>query len=228
MRSSITALNGESSHGGPLWTKGALNVCLLNGSPALRSRVAIVAWQWTLYASLRFDFGDGNEPRSCVKGGQRSDVRVTFKGMGDSAYIVTDGLQGGALDPTVSPESVTDESCQTDPGQCDHAILHEFGHVLGFDHAWTAPAGDCKDEMNWAFIYKDAATTYGWSRQQIREMLQPRTSQAYSAGAFDRRSVMNYELPATWFKKGKESKCFLVPLNDLSLRDKLAAYKYYP
>ena len=209
-------------------SKKSLGVCFLDGSQSLRSRVATVARQWTLYTSIGFDFGDWDDPRMCTNDQKELDVRVTFKKQGNWSYVGTDAAKDhDASEPTMSLETVNDEDCKSDPKPCDHAILHEFGHTIGFVHGWMSPLGDCSNEMNWPVVYGDAAASYGWTRAQVDQNLRPQASESQTAGAFDRRSVMNYELPAKWFKKGKDSKCFLTPLSELSLRDKLAAYKYY-
>jgi len=213
------------------WLQGTVvKVCFLDGGLVERRRVARVASEWTLYANIGLDFGDWNDPRRCAKGRDpAAQVRVTFSTSGNWAFVGRDALSAGQDgDATLGLESAGERQCRADAKFCEQAILHEFGHVLGFDHGWTSPQGNCQQEMNWDFIYRDAKTRLSWTKETVDQNLRPRPSSERMSGDFDRRSVMNYELPAEWFKKGKENRCFLSPLGELSLRDKLAAMKFIP
>jgi hypothetical protein len=214
------------------WPKRTLEICFLDGTRELRRYVAGIARQWTLYGAVDFDFGDWNDPRNCNADPFSSDVRVTFNQPGDWAFVGTDRIDLGATlslqSATLSLQSVgSDEFSKIKSGQRDRAILHEFGHALGFEHNWMAPSAECNDEMDWAYVYKSMAQDYGFTRADVDHTLRSPTSREHIVGAFDRRSVMNWELPSAYYKKGKQSKCFAAPMNELSLRDKLAVYKNY-
>jgi hypothetical protein len=211
------------------WSKQSLVVCFLDGSLTRRTYVARVARQWTVYGKIDFDFGSWDNPRSCAAG-VKHDVAVSFEGSGNWAYVgaeataATDGNQ-----PTVVLGSVglaQDDDLRA--GKYNREILHEFGHVLGFDHNLKAPAGgvSCDGEFDWDLVYAEFEQR-GLSREQVDQILRGQPSQKYIIGAFDKNSVMNYDLPASYFLRGLDSPCYATPLNDLSLRDKLAMFKIY-
>lgn len=213
------------------WKPGTVvKVCFMDGGPAEQRRVVRVASDWMLYANIGLDFGDWSDPRRCAKDDDPTDdVRVKFGRTGNWAAVGKDALTHGRDgNATLGLESAGEQQCSANAKLCQQAILHEFGHVLGFEDGWTLPQGNCQHEMNWDFIYQDALTNYGWSKTVVDQNLRPPSSSRQAGGDFDHRSVMNYQLPADWFKNGKESKCYTSPLGELSLRDKLAAMKFLP
>jgi hypothetical protein len=84
-----------------------------------------------------------------------------------------------------------------DETAADVQILHEFGHALGFVHGWHAPLGKCDNEINWNTIFNYfSGPPYFWSFEQTRDSMR-RIPSDLLAGQFDRRSVMNYQLPGS-------------------------------
>ena len=219
---------GGSFVGSAKWPQQSdLKICFLDGSAQLQTYVASIAKQWTLYGNLKFDFGEGDVLRECQKA-DGSVIRITFEQMGNWSYIGTEGLNIPDGSPTMSLESIGGDGCKIHSGKCDQAILHEFGHAIGYDHGWTAPNSGCDAEMDWAYIYKDLHAKSGLDSSEVDRMLRVPASGQQTVGAFDKRSVMNYDLPPEYFKGGVSSKCYAEPLNGLSLRDKLATYVNYP
>jgi len=179
-----------------------------------------VARQWTLYGEIDFDFGDWADPRRCGDG-DSSDVRITFQEQGNWAMVGVDNRE--ARGPAMSLQSLRDATPELmNSGTSDIEILHEFGHILGFVHTWTVTSAACDEELDWDYVYKYLQETSQWTKEQVDFNLRsvPEDSTTNVTGSFDRNSVMNYTLPENFFKKGRESRCFLAPLNELSLKDK--------
>ena len=112
-----------------LWEPGTtLTVRFLDGSPALRGKVAKAASEWLKYANLKFEFDDDKED---------AEVRVTFEGDGSWAYQGRSGLTVPIDQPTVTLGWLGDD---TDKKEVDRAVQHEFGHVIGLQHEHGNPA----------------------------------------------------------------------------------------
>jgi hypothetical protein len=67
---------GGVFHKANSWAKSVLRICFLDGDRAVRSYVASVAQEWTLYANIDFDFGLVTNPRLCAAS-EPNDVRVS-------------------------------------------------------------------------------------------------------------------------------------------------------
>lgn len=213
-----------------IWpSKHAIRMCFMDGQQDLRSHVAFIARQWTLYGAIDFDFGNLADPRMCTGADRNSEVRITFNTDGNWAYLGVKARAVPANQPTLSMNSLKDASVvEIKKSQFySQVILHEFGHVLGFGHNWSGPTAGCDTEMNWPQIYKELAIS-GWSKDMIdAQWRHPNSNAGTVGGAFDKSSIMNYSLPESWYFKGRESRCFLEPKADLSLRDKLAVFTNY-
>lgn len=212
------------------WPKGtrAIHICFLDGPLAARVRVAEAARQWTLYGNIDFDFGDWQNPRICNASEPLGDVRITFRVPGIWSFVGTQNRFNSDPDQPSMSLYELDKPETFDSEQAKVRILHEFGHILGFTHNWSSAPADCETEMDWDHIY---ATLMGppnfWTREQIDQEIRLHGNGADSV-ALDRKSVMNLEFPISFFLKGKESRCWLEPRAELSLRDKLAVYVSYP
>lgn len=221
---------GGVFHAAQQWRKRSLVICFMDGNREQRVYVASVARQWTLYGEIEFDFGSWDEPRLCSPGSAR-DVAVTVGRQGNWAFVGTNGAiaasEGAA---TVSLQTIGQASTEEiRASKFNREVLHQFGHVLGFDHNWKAPAAgiSCVQEFDWDHIYQDLERR-GWSRSTIDVTLRGEPSPKSSiVGAFDKSSVMNFEFPASYFVRGRDSPCYLTPLNELSLRDKVAMFTSY-
>lgn len=64
----------------------AIRMCFMNGPQDLRSRVAGIARQWTLYGAIDFDFGNLSDPRMCTGADRNSEVRITFEADGNWSH----------------------------------------------------------------------------------------------------------------------------------------------
>lgn len=215
-------LSGGLFHLDKKWSKGTVDMCFYNGSRELRSHVARVARQWTLYGNIDFNFGDVSDPRMCIASEDTSDVRITFAMDGNWSYLGTDHAHAAPGRPTLSLHTLRDvPKPMLDTGTHDREILHEFGHVLGFDHPFKAATAKCDAEFDWAYINKYFGGD--WFKHNLESVDATPTV----VGAFDKWSVMNYDLPDKFFIRGRDSRCFMEPLKELSLRDKLAMVAAY-
>lgn len=222
-------LAGGAFHTELKWLTRSVAVCFLDGVPELNAAVATVARKWTLYGNIDFDFGDWANPRRCSSSGETSSVHLSYKGNGNWSYIGTQSRMVPTPMPTINLQSLRDVGASdVVAGKHDREILHEFGHVLGFDHNWAAPGANCSAEMDWEKVYIEFGKMR-WPREMIDfNIRRPMEAHSFDTiGSFDRLSVMSYELPENLFKNGKKSPCFFAPSQNLSLRDKLAVYKYF-
>jgi hypothetical protein len=212
-----------------VWPTGTtLSFCFKGGDSLRRRFVADVANQWTLYGNVRFDFGPRESPRQCDKAESKYMIVSFEEHNGNYAFIGTDMRKVPKSVTVVSLESIgkmSDADINNGKGQSE--ILHEFGHVLGLIHSWSFP--DCEKELNWPIVYEtfSAAPMY-WTHETVDANLKPASGPSISRGVFDKNSIMGYSLPTKFFKKGKESPCFMETPQQLSLQDKLAIFGAYP
>jgi hypothetical protein len=215
------------------WPKHSLAICFMDGSPARRAYVASIGRQWTLYGEIDFDFGKWDEPQECGTDEPR-DVAITLdKNAGNSSFVGTDAAKIPTDRPTMALASigVADEK-EILAGKFNREILREFGHVLGFGQNWQAPASGgrsaCDEEVDWDRVYKDlSGPPQYWSKAAVDRNMRSISLPQGVTGKFDKHSIMNYEYPPEFLRRGRESRCFATPLGELSLRDKLAMFGAY-
>jgi hypothetical protein len=226
-------LSGGLFYTNKKWPKRSITMCFLDGSPARRAYVASVARQWTLYGEIDFDFGPWDDPRECEPDDPR-DVAITFdRSAGNWSFMGTDAAKIPFDRPTLALASIglADEQ-EVIVGRFNREILREFGHALGFGQSWQAPASGgqspCDEEVDWDRVYKDlSGPPQFWSKAAVDRNMKAISSPQAVTGKFDKHSIMNYEYPPEWLRRGRESRCFATPLSELSLRDKLAVFRAY-
>jgi hypothetical protein len=208
------------------WTKMPISVCFLSGNRIVRSYVAAIAQEWTLYGNVDFDFGSLGNPRTCNSQVQ-NDVRVGFDQAGFWAYIgdTANVVPQSSATLNLGFSRVADEEVVN--GQYRGAILHEFGHVIGFDHAIRNPGGHCVDEIDFDRLHS-YAKELGFSEGAIDNIVRTDEPAGLESGVYDNKSVMNYSLPEALFKRGVSSPCYSAKVQELSIRDKLAIFQNYP
>jgi hypothetical protein len=210
------------------WPAGStLRFCFLDGDAEQRQRAASVAREWSLYANLDLDFGLRNLPRDCpTQAADGALLRVTLNGQGNWAYVGIDAQLVSQLQPQVS---ITLRKLQdaADPAQLNRMILHEFGHVLGFIHAFSNPKARCAEQVDWERALRWGVAR-GLSSEATRFLLAAPRPERLAAGDVDPESVMTYVLPAEIFIAGAAADCVHTPGPGLSLGDKLAALEAYP
>jgi hypothetical protein len=208
------------------WRKMPITACFMDGDRVQRSYVARIAQEWTLYGNVDFEFGSLGNPTVCAAG-SHSDVRVSFRQAGFWAFVGTDALSGAEDQPTVNLEfrNLADESVVN--GQFQGEILHEFGHVLGFDHALRNPGGHCREEIDMARLYAFGESV-GLPKAQVDDIFWSNVEPGgLHSGVFDNQSIMNYSLPPAVFKAGISSPCYSPAVQTLSIRDKIAVGENY-
>jgi len=113
-----------------LWPLGhTLKIRFLDGEPALHEKVERAASQWVDYANLKLDFGEHPD----------AELRVSFKMPGSWAYTRTISLSVPNSDPNINFGWLTSSTCKY---EIQWVVLHEFGHVLGFQHEHGNPASN--------------------------------------------------------------------------------------
>jgi S1-C subfamily serine protease len=115
-----------------LWPQGSvLRVCFMDKSaaPHYRQFVRDVANQWMeADANISFDFGPGPVPPDC-HAGEGFEVRIKTENVSDSRSRI--GRLGAQDNNT--PSVWLNSRIFRNPDK-RWSILHEFGHVLGFEH----------------------------------------------------------------------------------------------
>jgi S1-C subfamily serine protease len=203
------------------WTKSTLRMCFFDGTPEARSVVANIASQWTYYGKLDFDFGSMSSPRSCDPA-TPSDVRISVESIQNYSFIGN----ASASAPQANPSMRLARRGTTDFTTYAVTVLHEFGHMLGLKHTQAHPEF-CRDELNLDLIYEEMGKQ-GWNRYTIERNILAAPLPSNEIGSFDANSVMNYKLPARYYKLGEASPCFAREITGLSPLDKLAMYHMYP
>lgn len=197
------------------WPNGSvLNVAFLNGSLAQKQKVEEVAPEWSRYANLKFQFVDGD----------KGDVRIRFSS-GIAAWSFR-GIEARDIPPQCQTMTLVEIADDNSVSSYDRAaILHEFGHVLGFldeiqnpnghiawrpevqpesrDYAYTEHVSECRAPLNHPLTYQAQLENY-------------RT--------FDPHSIMMAYIPAQYLTDN----ITLGGASDLSASDKAFARKMYP
>jgi hypothetical protein len=213
------------------WTKKSIRICFFGGSRKLRSHVALIARQWTLNGNIDFDFGDWSDPALCKKS-RWADVRVSFDAatsaswsfIGNLAAVISKDRPSMSLGPL----SAIDESLLEASDDVRREILHVFGHVLGFHHNWSSASADCEGEMDFDFVHKwFEGPPRNWRPDTVDNTFRPNVSQENKV-KIDSKSVLNFKMEEEFYYKGRDSRCWVEPRGELSLRDKLSVFVNYP
>jgi hypothetical protein len=210
------------------WPTGdTVRFCFVDGKDKQRRRVVEVAREWSLYANLNFDFGLLDHPRDCsTQEAENEMLRITLVGEGSWAYIGTSASGAPRGEPQVSIPFRGWEH-EADSPELSRIILHEFGHVLGFEHAFTNPKAHCADQVDWDRA-AEWARRLGFNVGALQNLFPTRDAGSVVAGDVDPESVMTYALPSEIFRTGANPDCVHTPGPGLSLGDKLAAFEAYP
>lgn len=177
-----------------VWPNGCtIRVVFLDGSDAIKSRVAEIAKEWTRYANLTFDFSDGSPSPA------QADVRVSFAYQGYWSFMGPDVTRHrNPANPTVSLEGLADEPDE----KVQRVTLHEFGHVLELYHEHQNPSAHI--QWNRDAVYRYLEQKQGWPRTLVdQEYLnpQPLNNVVYST-PFDPQSIMCYGVLAEFTADG--------------------------
>jgi hypothetical protein len=197
------------------WPNGAvINVGFLNGSLAQKQKVEQVAPDWSRFANLKFHFVDE----------AKGDVRIRFSSdVAPWSFRGTEALDIPAHCPTMTLVGISDTNSISPYDRA--AILHEFGHVLGFLDEIQNPNG----HIPWRPEVKASPSDYTYTERvtECRAPLnQPITHQEQLENyrAFDPKSIMMAQIPPQYLTENVS----LGGSGDLSTGDKAFAMKLYP
>ena len=217
-----------------VWGAGVtLAVCFAEpATVTARKRIEDAAKEWEKWSSLRFDFGDPDDPRMCDPK-QSYDITIGFKG--DGAYSYT-GIDSKGKMPSMNLQYLDDEKTRVWQNEREfrRIVLHEFGHAIGLEHEHQSPAAHCADEIDWPAAEKFYKDRLGWSPETVHENLDTMAvpiraaKDALQISGYDRQSIMQYALPPEIFKQGRASPCFSTTNYDLSATDKKWVAGLYP
>jgi serralysin len=167
-----------------------LDVHFMNGPKSDQRQFERIASEWTdkgLGERVRFRFG---RPRAA------SQIRILFDpNKGYSSKVGRDNLGVPKNQPTMHLADTE-----------HRPVLHEFGHVLGLRHEHHHPASGIV--WNKPVVYRELKQQFGWSKAMVDSNIFERFTQDFSCGgeAFDKNSVMIYEIPKRWTKNGFSSR----------------------
>ena len=218
-----------------LWPNGfTLRACFVDqASVSVRQRIAEAATEWEKWSTLHFDFGNAADPRMCADDGTY-DVTIGFRDEGSASLIGRDSLH--AARPSMNLGHFNDETSAVahDPREFRRIVLHEFGHVLGLEHEFQNPLGNCNDKLDWAKVKKYYADHMGWAPEMVEANLRAINrpfrppAQRMQVSPFDRLSIMQYALPAYVFEDGVSNPCYSERNYELSDEDKRWIGELYP
>jgi len=155
----------------------------LNGSDFIRNRIQFYAKKWEAFANIRFEF---------INDLKAANIKVGLFKSGQSwSWLGRDVLFNPLNAYTMNFGSF---GVNTDEQEMGRVIIHEFGHVLGFDHEHLSPASPLRWNLDKTYKYykeKNNWTPEHVDLNVIKKLNQNNTN--YSA--YDRYSVMHYTIP---------------------------------
>ena len=197
------------------------------------------ASEWSKFGNIYFEEAPWDQ----------SDIRVTFfEGGAYSRGIGTEIRKVAKNEPTMNLElsflDGLDEKNNPFPNEFRANVIHEFGHVIGLNHEHNSPtvAYYWQEQQ---IINQLAAPPYKWDEQKTRlniidSLLKNKSRSAYFTTEFDPKSIMIYQILATWVSAedlADPQKCpdfninpgLCVAFNtDLSAKDKEGISSIYP
>ena len=241
------------------WTPGeTLSVAFLDGNSQLHADIASIASEWTKYGNIKLDFGY-NPATGRYRKWSRSDmeykahIRISFNEKGYWSQVGMDSIDLNVSKPSEASMNFADFNVER-PDGWKAAVLHEFGHSLGFEHEHQHPTEGCNNDFRWEDDPGYVATTDKsgcyipdinskkpgiyivlggypnfWPRSKVKSCLrQFADSESLSTTPFDRKSIMVYFFPDWMYIKGQESHCYNEENFVLSDGDKKAMALAYP
>lgn len=146
----------------------------------------------------------------------KADIRIKTEASLNSSAIGTDALLVDPADPTMYiADKPNTEFFRS-------AVLHEFGHALGFQHEHLHP--DINIPWNKPKVYEYYMEEEGWSRESVDQNIFNQINEPMTVTAYDSKSIMHYPID-----KDLTDGVFEVGENmELSEKDKHLARSVYP
>ncbi len=216
---------------GPNYPK--LRVCFFEGSQALRAVVAKAASEWMSEDnSINLDFGKPGKYRTCPPDfSTEMQIRVSFSREGYWSHI---GQNSVIFASQAEPSLNLGDFMKVAPSQLSKyelsTVRHEFGHALGIEHEHQNPKGGCENEYDWKRIYSYLqGPPNNWTKETIDWNLRQASGDDLQLTKFDRRSVMLYQFPIDFYRKGAKSRCYVPKDNTyISGGDRALVASMYP
>jgi hypothetical protein len=249
-----------------VWDRGQKITVAFNGGTAdLRRQIAEAAHVWSDVADVVFDFGESPSNGTYREWSPsdekyQADVRIAFGLQPQGGYWSAVGKE--SIDPGKRPprkpsmnfEGFTEHL----PGDWKSIVVHEFGHVLGFEHEHQGPLSTCEREYRWdddpgyiptkdpktdQFIPDPQGRNPGiytglrgapnrWTDTQIEFNLKKFPyDENLKSSPFDKDSIMKYHFDDWMYKNLQASKvsgCYGPKNLVLSAEDIKAASERYP
>ena len=176
------------------WQTGSVLKCrFLEGTKTQQAKAQAMAEKWEQYAKIDIQFVTTTDEQ----------VRIAFTpGQGSWSAIGTDCLNAAYFpkhEPTMNFGWLTDD---TNAGEWERVVVHEFGHALGCIHEHQSP----NEKLDWnvqaVYDYFSGPPNY-WSKADIdHNILQKYSAQGLTATPFDIHSIMLYQFPKELFNSG--------------------------
>ncbi|MEZ0128743.1 hypothetical protein AB9T88_02680 [Flavobacterium sp. LBUM151] len=195
----------------PRWQTGqTIKIKFLDGDVAAQEKVKRIAYAWTVYANLKFEY---------VAKEDYADIRIGFN-IGNPGAWSELGMRS-AYGSDLNRQTMRLGPLTADEGSIRRTILHEFGHALGLIHENLSPAS----KINWNLpkVYKYYNDLMGWSKEDVdRFVIKSPEQTNYSE--YDPLSIMHYYIDPSLTTDGVR-----VPeQNELSKIDIVSINKWYP
>ncbi|KAJ3487636.1 hypothetical protein NLI96_g3391 [Meripilus lineatus] len=174
-----------------LWEQNEnITYSFIGGAPCQHAKVKTIMAQWSWYANLTFE----EEP----SGGT---IRISFDD-NDTCWS-TVGKQAQTIEslaPTMNLSGINSESTDITPKERGD-ILHEFGHVHGYQHEHQSPVRTLKFIKQGILEHED---NVNMSKKEIKRniYLVLSTQQFSNYSRFDPESIMMYPIHASYTQEG--------------------------
>jgi len=213
-----------------IWTADypIVKVCFYPSPQRIRVRIARIAMEWkSVAAGLPLDFGNLSNSRLC-KRTEVNHIRVGYAYSGYWSLVGTDSIRlAGQEEQSINLQYF--DQAPPDEREFRSTVLHEFGHAIGLEHEHQNPLSMCRDEFDWPKIYKWlGGPPNNWSKETVDFNMGILNEKGLQATEFDKKSIMLYTFPASYFRNGAKASCYNELNITLSLGDRDIVNALYP